>query len=78
MNGFISHPVGHWSAKNMRVFLETFAKNRNMDPLLPETWYNITRDAVMQAKVLPPVNFQNLLFLLLFIFVIAGWKSSIS
>eukprot|EP00026_Physarum_polycephalum_P001933 Phypoly_transcript_01936.p1 GENE.Phypoly_transcript_01936~~Phypoly_transcript_01936.p1 ORF type:complete len:910 (+),score=132.37 Phypoly_transcript_01936:109-2838(+) len=32
--------------KNMRVVLEKYAKTRNLDPLLPDTWYNIARDFV--------------------------------
>ena len=31
--------------------MENFAKIRNMDPLLPSTWYNISSDAIRKDKV---------------------------
>ena len=51
--GFTSHPLYHWNMKNMRLFLESFAKNRNMDPLSPETWYNLTGSSIRELKVTP-------------------------
>jgi hypothetical protein len=51
VTGFGSLPIGHWSEKNMRKFLEAFAKSRNMDPLHPETWYITPREAIMQVPV---------------------------
>eukprot|EP00026_Physarum_polycephalum_P001474 Phypoly_transcript_01476.p1 GENE.Phypoly_transcript_01476~~Phypoly_transcript_01476.p1 ORF type:complete len:889 (+),score=81.31 Phypoly_transcript_01476:156-2669(+) len=42
-------PIGHLSEKNMRAFLEAFAKGRNMDPLHPETWYMTSREAIVQV-----------------------------
>lgn len=35
----------------MRLFLEQFAKNRGMDPLVPETWYNIPRTELDRTRV---------------------------
>eukprot|EP00026_Physarum_polycephalum_P005283 Phypoly_transcript_05315.p1 GENE.Phypoly_transcript_05315~~Phypoly_transcript_05315.p1 ORF type:complete len:245 (-),score=28.05 Phypoly_transcript_05315:1224-1958(-) len=40
----VAHPLGFWTTKNMRSFLESFACNRNLDPLLPETWYRLVTD----------------------------------
>eukprot|EP00026_Physarum_polycephalum_P001914 Phypoly_transcript_01917.p1 GENE.Phypoly_transcript_01917~~Phypoly_transcript_01917.p1 ORF type:complete len:811 (+),score=69.95 Phypoly_transcript_01917:211-2643(+) len=37
---FKSNPVGHWSKGNMRNYMESFAKSKNMDPLQPDTWYD--------------------------------------
>lgn len=31
---------GHWTPENVKIFLENFAKNRNMDPLIAQNWYN--------------------------------------
>ena len=36
---FNSNPIRHWSHKSMRVFMENYAKNRNMDSLLADTWH---------------------------------------
>eukprot|EP00026_Physarum_polycephalum_P001950 Phypoly_transcript_01954.p1 GENE.Phypoly_transcript_01954~~Phypoly_transcript_01954.p1 ORF type:complete len:900 (+),score=97.26 Phypoly_transcript_01954:131-2830(+) len=38
---FNSKPVGYWTRANMRFLFESIAKNRNLDPLVPETWYSI-------------------------------------
>jgi hypothetical protein len=48
--GFTSHPLYHWNLKNMRLFLESFAKNRQMDPLSADTWYKLTSSAVRELK----------------------------
>lgn len=37
---FKTLPVGYWNKKNMRMHMENFAKERNMDPLDQETWKN--------------------------------------
>lgn len=50
VKGFSSRPIGHWTSKAMRTFLENFAKNRNLDPLDPHTWY-FACDAVCKTKV---------------------------
>ena len=45
---------GYWTAgkgKNMRAFLEGFAKKMNLDPLLPSTWYLLSRGDIKKAKV---------------------------
>lgn len=62
--GFTSHPIGYWTTKNMRLFLERFAKHRNLDPLVADTWYQITRDDIKKTKVR---NNNLLLIFLLFI-----------
>ena len=43
--------LGYWTISTMRAFMESFAKIRNMDPLLPSTWYNISSDAIRKDKV---------------------------
>lgn len=43
--GFAPKPQGYWQTanrKNIRLFLENFAKKRNMDPLIAENWYSIS------------------------------------
>eukprot|EP00026_Physarum_polycephalum_P001524 Phypoly_transcript_01526.p1 GENE.Phypoly_transcript_01526~~Phypoly_transcript_01526.p1 ORF type:complete len:780 (-),score=98.01 Phypoly_transcript_01526:986-3034(-) len=39
--GFKSQPLGHWTKKTMRNFMEKFAKLWKMDPLVPDTWYRL-------------------------------------
>ena len=58
--GFTSKPQGHWSPKNMRKFLEDFAKHKKLDPLVPETWSNIQSRDIHETKV-----FSSLLYSLL-------------
>ena len=50
--GFTAQQIGHWTLKNMRLWLEAFAKSRKLDPLLPETWYDIPFEDVASSKVL--------------------------
>lgn len=47
---FSSKPIGFWTNDNMRAFLEEFAKSKNLDPLLSETWYTITRQDIAVTK----------------------------
>ena len=47
--------AGYWTAekgKNMRRFLEDFAKKSRFDPLLADNWYNITKEDISRYKVL--------------------------
>lgn len=47
--------MGYWTTgkgKDMRSFFEKFARNKGMDPLVPETWYSITRSDIEKIKVL--------------------------
>ena len=37
--------------KKMRNFMESLARRKNMDPLLPETWHNIPYEAIYQYRV---------------------------
>ena len=51
---YTEQPQGHWTSKsgsNLRFFFEEFAKNRSLDPHLPETWYNISRQAIGEVPV---------------------------
>eukprot|EP00026_Physarum_polycephalum_P001631 Phypoly_transcript_01633.p1 GENE.Phypoly_transcript_01633~~Phypoly_transcript_01633.p1 ORF type:complete len:1064 (+),score=132.57 Phypoly_transcript_01633:31-3192(+) len=47
---FSSHALGHWTAKRARLFLESYAKNRNLDPLIPDTWYNMSSSELRAVK----------------------------
>ena len=47
-------PAVNWSLKKMRTYLATFAKNRNLDPLVPNTWRQITEADLSQDRVRPP------------------------
>lgn len=51
MASFTTQPLNHWTSKNMRLFLEKFAKDKKMDPLLPETWYSIRSEDIAKQKV---------------------------
>ena len=47
-------PFGYWTSerrKNLRKFFESFAKSYDLDPLLPETWYNIPLIKLKDVKV---------------------------
>lgn len=47
-------PMGYWKAdkkKNMRLFFENIAKERGVDPLVPESWYSVTQAYVKSFKV---------------------------
>src|SRR5271156_5024161 len=35
----------------MRLFMESIAISFNMDPLIPQTWYSIPLQTVLQSKV---------------------------
>ena len=70
---FTIQPVNHWNIKNIRIFLESFAKNRHLDPLQATTWYNIKSDEIRKAKVSlslfhPPSLFLSSDSFLVFIF----------
>ena len=49
--GFTSQPPGYWTSKNMRLFMEAFARSKNLDPLVPETWYRISPKEFAKFKV---------------------------
>jgi hypothetical protein len=51
--GLSPKPFGFWSdrKKNRRLFFEKYAKSRNLDPLIPENWYSVSRKSVLQYKV---------------------------
>eukprot|EP00026_Physarum_polycephalum_P000178 Phypoly_transcript_00178.p1 GENE.Phypoly_transcript_00178~~Phypoly_transcript_00178.p1 ORF type:complete len:1068 (-),score=137.60 Phypoly_transcript_00178:3031-5769(-) len=42
--------IGYWTIKKMKLFLENFALNRNMDPSVPDTWYKIHEEDLYQEK----------------------------
>eukprot|EP00026_Physarum_polycephalum_P000635 Phypoly_transcript_00636.p1 GENE.Phypoly_transcript_00636~~Phypoly_transcript_00636.p1 ORF type:complete len:901 (-),score=99.66 Phypoly_transcript_00636:59-2761(-) len=48
--GHSSKPFKHWTFKNLRAFFEKFARNRKLNPFLPETWYSISRKQVSDVK----------------------------
>ena len=39
------------SKRDIRLFMEEFAKKRNLDPLLAETWYSLAGKGFEQFKV---------------------------
>jgi hypothetical protein len=49
--GFSAKPQRYWSIKNMRALLETCAKQRGLDPLLPQSWYSIGERDIRRLKV---------------------------
>ena len=51
VRGITTDGISLLSKKSMRMFLETFAKNKKLDPLLPATWYKL-KDNVLMDKVL--------------------------
>jgi hypothetical protein len=50
--------------KRMRLFLEKFAKKRNLDPLLPATWYKIPYKDLKHSRVMFFVFFPSNYFIL--------------
>lgn len=42
----ITKPMGYWNSKkeNLRMFFESFAAHKNLDPLNPSTWYTSSLD----------------------------------
>eukprot|EP00026_Physarum_polycephalum_P002735 Phypoly_transcript_02743.p1 GENE.Phypoly_transcript_02743~~Phypoly_transcript_02743.p1 ORF type:complete len:836 (+),score=105.65 Phypoly_transcript_02743:77-2584(+) len=47
---FNVHPIAFWTAKRMQVYMENFAKEKGMDPLLPATWYKLAYEAIHQFQ----------------------------
>ena len=48
-------PKGYWAyLENRRHFFEEFAKEGGFDPLLPESWHNVTASQIRSKKVQPP------------------------
>eukprot|EP00026_Physarum_polycephalum_P002910 Phypoly_transcript_02919.p1 GENE.Phypoly_transcript_02919~~Phypoly_transcript_02919.p1 ORF type:complete len:813 (+),score=74.97 Phypoly_transcript_02919:109-2547(+) len=44
-------PRGYWSyATNRRKFLDEWARNRDLDALLPSTWYNVSKSDIIKEK----------------------------
>lgn len=51
VGNYTARPIGHWNIKNIRLFLEKFAKERNLDPLIASSWYNTSLDDIHKVKV---------------------------
>eukprot|EP00026_Physarum_polycephalum_P005354 Phypoly_transcript_05386.p1 GENE.Phypoly_transcript_05386~~Phypoly_transcript_05386.p1 ORF type:complete len:586 (+),score=95.25 Phypoly_transcript_05386:3-1760(+) len=47
---FTTQPMGHWTAQNMRLYLESFFRRKNMDPLVALTWYSTTSEIIRSTK----------------------------
>eukprot|EP00026_Physarum_polycephalum_P001044 Phypoly_transcript_01045.p1 GENE.Phypoly_transcript_01045~~Phypoly_transcript_01045.p1 ORF type:complete len:1215 (-),score=190.78 Phypoly_transcript_01045:36-3680(-) len=50
---FTPKKKGYWlydKGKNMRSFLESLAKLRGLDPLVPDTWYNVPRQEFSEHR----------------------------
>lgn len=58
--------MGHRNIANLRNFLIEYANKNGLDHLLPDTWYNIPYNEVIQFKV----NKYFLLLLLLLRFIL--------
>lgn len=43
--------IGNWDNNKLRVFYSELAEEKGLDPLHPQTWYQISRDDVEQRKV---------------------------
>lgn len=55
---FSQFPMGYWSihkGKNARLFFEKLAKSKNMDPLVPDTWYTISKEDILSKKGGPTI-----------------------
>ena len=48
---FCSHQIGSRSLSCQQEFFDEFAKRHSFDPLQPENWYNVSRSAILLAKV---------------------------
>ena len=60
---------GYWAdTKNIRKFFEEIARSKGKDPLLPETWYAISRDDILAVKVRNGKNKTNVFFFFSFFF----------
>eukprot|EP00026_Physarum_polycephalum_P001704 Phypoly_transcript_01706.p1 GENE.Phypoly_transcript_01706~~Phypoly_transcript_01706.p1 ORF type:complete len:1010 (+),score=136.82 Phypoly_transcript_01706:80-3109(+) len=61
-SGFVNQPTEFWNAEignNMRNFLEEYAWSKNMDPLLPETWYSLSISDMKNEKALSFVQYYS-------------------
>lgn len=53
-------PLGYWTKNegaNMKLFLDEFAKKRNMDPLNPNDWYTVKSYDLVSAGVISHFSF---------------------
>lgn len=51
----IPRPLGYWTKNegaNMKLFLDDFAKKRNLDPRNPNDWYTVKSYDLVSAGVL--------------------------
>ena len=63
-----SRPFGYWTkneGENMRLFLDKFAKSRNLDPRNPKDWYSVKGYDIILAGYVFLFLFSTLFFLLL-------------
>ena len=52
--GFVENLKGHWvvnNNSNVRLLLIKFVESKGLDPLVPETWYSISRKSVEEFAV---------------------------
>lgn len=46
--------MGYWYSKkenNVRRFFEEYAQSNGFDPLVPDNWYSVSRQSVLDTKV---------------------------
>lgn len=50
------HVEGYWDEfENRKQFFDSYAAERKFDPLIPENWYKITSEELMQATKVAPM-----------------------
>jgi hypothetical protein len=50
----------HWQKReNRKQFFMSFAEFKEMDPLLPSSWYNVTTEDLLKQKVASPAPFPS-------------------
>lgn len=49
---FNIHPLDQHMTARMLTYMENYARSKNMDPLLPQTWYTLAVEAIDQFQVL--------------------------
>jgi hypothetical protein len=59
---FAMKPQKHWTDSTMRAFFETYAKSQGLDPLVPETWYPMSRNTIYTQTVCVSFYFTSFLF----------------
>jgi hypothetical protein len=62
-------------AANRRLFMDEYAASKGFDPLVPDNWYNIKGDDIIEAQVFRLVV-DSIFVLILFVFLVLLLPSS--